>query len=171
LEESIQHHKEYDLKTAFKLNLGHFLTGAALRSEFLENNALYGTHIWDREWDVLVILDACRYDLMMDVAESDEIEWLTPDMVESHYSVGSHSREFIQRTFDVETHRNEMQQTSAVIGNMHTSRLSQDQEREFALLDEVWTYEWDDDIGIVPPDKVIDRGIDVARNSPTRTLV
>ena len=29
----------------------------------------YGTNVYDREWDVLVVLDACRADLLESVAD------------------------------------------------------------------------------------------------------
>lgn len=55
----------------------------------------YGTNVYDREWDALLILDTCRVDAMREVA--DEYEFI--DSVESMTSVGSTSFEWMNNTF------------------------------------------------------------------------
>ena len=54
-----------------------------------------GTNIFDKEWDVLIILDACRVDAMNEIAE--EYEFI--GNVESMTSVGSSSFEWMNNTF------------------------------------------------------------------------
>jgi len=51
----------------------------------------YGTNVYDRSWDVLVVLDGCRADLLAAVA--DEYDGLTA--VGSIRSVGSSSSEWL----------------------------------------------------------------------------
>ena len=95
----------------------------------------YGTNVFEREWDVLVVLDACRADLLAAVAS--EIPFL--DDVETVRSVGSSSSEWLENTFvgHAETAR-----TVMVTANTWTDRyLTAD---DFRALDEVWKYAWDD---------------------------
>lgn len=49
----------------------------------------YGKNVYDREWDMLVVLDACRADLLRAVVS--DVEFL--DRVETMRSVGSSSSE------------------------------------------------------------------------------
>jgi hypothetical protein len=120
----------------------------------------YGTNVFEREWDVLVVLDACRADLLRAVA---------PDVVEevrTVRSVGSSSSEWLVNTF---RDHPETGQTVMVTGNTWTDRyLDAD---AFAVLDEVWKYAWDDDLGTVPARAVTDRGIVAAREHDPERLV
>lgn len=111
-----------------------------------------GTQIWDREWDVLILLDACRYDLMGEVAS--EYEWI--DDVGEHTSVASMSYEFIEKSF-VDEYADEMQETALVSANPFTQEFPLGQ--KFAYLDEVWRHSWDSDLGIVLADTVVDAAI------------
>lgn len=54
-----------------------------------------GTNVFDRDWDLLVVLDACRVDAMREVAP--EYDFI--DDVDSIWSVGSASHEWICKTY------------------------------------------------------------------------
>ena len=124
-----------------------------------------GTNIYEREWDTLVILDACRVDLLREVAT--EYPFLGP--VDSFESVGSMSEEWMEKTF-TEEYTGEMQQTAYVTSNVFSEQVLS--ANQFLELDEVWQYAWDDTLGIVPPRPVTDRAISVARNrQPDRLIV
>jgi hypothetical protein len=101
-----------------------------------------GDHVYDREWDVLLVLDACRLDLMQDVEE----EWVRP--IDSIWSVGSSSPEWLEKTFD-DVHQKEMAETVYVTGNPFSE--PKVEAEWFEELDEVWRYGWDDSIGTIPP--------------------
>ncbi|WP_241431085.1 hypothetical protein [Natrinema pallidum] len=74
-----------------------------------------GTHIYDEDWDLLVILDACRVDVLETVAsEYDFVETF-----DSRWSVGSHSHEWLAQTFS-EDYSDEIENTAYVSGNGHT---------------------------------------------------
>lgn len=109
-----------------------------------------GTNVFDREWDVLLVLDACRYDMYhRDVWPCDRI-----------WSVGSSSPEWIDHTFR-DAYADEMARTAYVTANPWSQhKLSA---VDFGLLDECWRYGWDDDLGTVPPRVVTDRTIAVGR--------
>lgn len=59
----------------------------------------YGTNVFGREWDLLVILDACRYDLFVEFAPQHSVYTLL-DSVDQMYSIASQTPEWMQRTFD-----------------------------------------------------------------------
>jgi len=71
-----------------------------------------GANVFEREWDLLVVLDACRVDALRTVAP--EYEFI--DSVDSIWSVGSCSHEWISKTF-VEKHRSEIEKTVLVTTN------------------------------------------------------
>lgn len=71
-----------------------------------------GTNIYERDWDLLIVLDACRADALRTVApEYDFIE-----AVDSIWSVGSSSHEWISKTFTNE-YRSEIEKTVLVTTN------------------------------------------------------
>ena len=105
----------------------------------------YGTNIFEREWDVLLILDAARLDMYRRVvnAESDGI-----------WSVGSSSNEWMQHTFQG-NYDSELAETAYVTGNP----FSEDEcpAERLAAIDEVWRDHWDEEAGTVRPQPITDR--------------
>jgi len=136
-----------------------------------------GANVYDRDWDVLIVLDACRVDALEAVA--DEYDFLGE--VERRISVGSHSFEWLAKTFTTD-YREEVTNTAYLTANTHAQMLFVDDdlppyEREvpgfpdwnpvdaddFGRLEMVWRDGHDDTLGNVPPRRVTDRLIDVAR--------
>jgi hypothetical protein len=123
----------------------------------------YGANVYGREWDVLVVLDACRADSLRAVA--DDVEYVGD--VETVRSVGSSSSEWLENTFGG---RAETARTVMVTGNTWTDRYLEAD--AFAALDEVWKYAWDDNLGTVPAAAVTDRAVALARDrDPDRLVV
>lgn len=117
--------------------------------------------VYDREWDVLVILDACRVDLFAEVAA--EYEWLpASETVErtAADSVAGSSKEWMERTFGA-TDADTLESTAYITGNPFSSQMLDSE--DFGLLDETWRYAWDDDAGSIHPEPLIDRTIQVGR--------
>lgn len=142
--------------------LGDVRVGLRRRSNWLEQRA---TNVYSREWDVLVILDACRVDLMESVV--DDYDFITS--VPSLYSVGGTSDEWMQRTFgDVDSAT--LESTAYVTANAHLQHTDVDYD-EFGVLDEVWRYGWDDELGSVRPRTMTDRAIAVHRESDVERLI
>ncbi|ELZ13892.1 hypothetical protein C479_03566 [Halovivax asiaticus JCM 14624] len=120
--------------------------------------------VYERDWDVLIVLDGCRCDLIAEVA--DEYAFL--DAPGRIASPASQSREWIAQTFTADR-RDAMAGTAYVAANPYTDALSP---ADFLLLDEVWRSVWDDELGTVPARPVTDRAIDAARTEdPDRLLV
>lgn len=124
-----------------------------------------GTPVYEMEWDVLVILDALRYDVLKDVGEGYDF---LPDTFGSVYSVASSSARWMERTFDTK-YRPIMRETAYVTGNPYSQ--SHLDSNDFALLDEVWRYAWDDEVGSVPADAITDRAIEVGRTHEYERLM
>jgi hypothetical protein len=119
----------------------------------------WGTNVFERDWNALIILDACRVDALREV--EDEYDFLTVDG--SITSVGSTSFEWMNHTFDRE-YRDEIEQTAYVSGNGYTdSVLGQGGDtghaampfgpseydvvdpEDFGYLEELWRTEFDDE--------------------------
>jgi len=127
----------------------------------------YGTSVYKRDWDVLVVLDACRPDALRRAA--DAVDILEPSDVTTVRSVGSCSSEWLEHTFMTGQDEAAVGRTAMVTGNTWTDRYL-DADR-FALLDEVWKYAWDEELDTVPADAVTDRAIRVARDHDPERLV
>lgn len=77
-----------------------------------------GTNVFDREWDVLVVLDTARVDALQLVL--DEYDFI--QQVESIWSVGGASAEWLARTFD-ESHEEEIQNTAFLSAQSHVQEI------------------------------------------------
>jgi len=154
----------------------------------------WGTNVYDRNWDALIILDACRVDALREV--EDEYEFLTVE--DSITSVGSTSFEWMNHTFD-ETYRSEIEQTAYVTGNTYTERvLAEDGDTGhaaapfgpseynvvnpdmFGYVEELWRARFDDESewtlsgeagSRVHPRYTTDRAITAGRAQPTEQLI
>lgn len=142
-------------------SLGDARVGLRRRTNWLDSRS---TNIYDRDWDVLCILDACRVDLLDSVA--DGYTFLNDR--DTIYSVGGTSAEWMEKTFSSDAA--ELPSTAYITGNpnTHNSLPSRD---EFGLLDEVWRYGWDDDAGTILPRTLTDRAITVARQNDFERLI
>ncbi|WP_200895636.1 hypothetical protein [Halorubrum saccharovorum] len=137
-----------------------------------------GTHVYDETWDLLVILDACRVDVLESVA--DEYDFI--ETVDSRWSVGSHSHEWLTQTFSTD-YDDEIADTAYISGNGHTHETFVEREyppdetvpfcwpnwrtvgtEQFGQLDTLWETAHEDELG-VPPRAITDRTVEVARES------
>lgn len=125
-----------------------------------------GEAIFAREWDLLVILDACRFDLLSEIASTNEYSFLTN--ITTLRSLDSTTKAWMAQNFTAD-HRTEMRHTAYVCGNPFSAEELNTE--EFALLDEVWKYGWDDELGTLPPRTITDRTIAAGRNgNPDRII-
>ncbi|MFB6139900.1 MAG: hypothetical protein ABEJ26_05645 [Halosimplex sp.] len=117
VEESLSHLRDGDRKLsarmarpAYYLWVGAFLSYSHWRT--------YGTNVYDREWDLLVVLDACRVDAMREVA--DEYDFV--ERVDVNTSVGSTSFEWMDHTF-TNDYLEEVRNTAYLSQNSFTARV------------------------------------------------
>jgi hypothetical protein len=117
-----------------------------------------GENIYSRDWDVLVILDACRTDLMREVIKErrNDYQFFQEASLDSFYSLASYSKGWMERNF-TQDKADEMKNTLHVTGNPFSDSCLN--ETDFARLDEVWKTGWDDTAGVVPPRPVTDAAI------------
>lgn len=107
-----------------------------------------GTTITEADWDIALVLDACRWDMYHDIVGSGRPVWCA----------SSSSPEFIQR---LNERKDQLQDVRYVTGNPFSSDLNPD---TFSDVEEVWQRHWDDDEGTVPPRPITDRVISSARD-------
>jgi hypothetical protein len=117
LSESVSNFKASDRSVPARLvrPLYYVYVGALLSAT---KHRPWGTNVFDREWDALILLDACRVDALREVA--DEYSFVTS--VDSMTSVGSTSFEWLNHTFST-AYRDEVRRTSYVTGNTYTDRV------------------------------------------------
>lgn len=146
-----------------------------------------GTHVLDKEWDLLIILDTCRVDAMKSVAP--EYDFIHD--VERIWSRGASSPDWIAHTFDNDR-KDVLRNTAYLTANPHAQTVLEDRKyirskhstaatrfyryghwnqirpEELGRFERIWKYKVDDRMkdlgGYTPPRIVTDRGIDVMRN-------
>jgi hypothetical protein len=120
----------------------------------------YGTNVFEESWDVLIVLDACRWDLMREVtSEYDFVDETTT------YSIASSSEEWMKKTFGgVDTSN-----VGYVTANPFSRQMLDG--NDFLLLDEVWEYAVGDEVQTIPADAVTDRSIRAHRERDPDRLI
>lgn len=121
-----------------------------------------GRNIFEEEWDLLIVIDACRLDLFREAIDRRPIE----PAVGSRWSVDSMTREWMSKTF-VEDFAGEQSQTRYICGNPFSSEAVD--EGRLAALDEVWRHQWDSEHGTLLPRPLTDRAIDHGRSEDQKT--
>lgn len=128
-------------------------------------NTKQGENIYSRDWDILIVLDACRYDLMCEV--EDDFDFI--ESVGKFRSLGSHSQEWLSKNFDKE-HQTDMIDTVHITGNIYSK--DELESNDFLMLDEAWRDAWDDELKTTPPKPITERGIDAYRElNPQRMIL
>ncbi len=118
------------------------------------------------DWDVLVVLDACRADLFEAVVDGGDYDGLSAG--ETRISPASSTDEWLRKVF-VPADDRELASMGYVSGNPYTAKVL-DADR-FAALDEVWRYAWDDDLGTLRPRHVTNRAVELGREHDPERLV
>jgi len=117
-----------------------------------------GTHVMDENWDNLILLDACRYDMFADqVGTNGELE--------SRTSLGSTSEEFLERNFGGETFHD----TVYVNTNPYVPRVGLDEGTFHAVIDLL--DEWDPELQTVHPQTVVDVAREAHAEFPNKRII
>lgn len=115
-----------------------------------------GEAVVDRDWDVLILLDACRYDYFSRVNE------INGDLTKI-ISKGTKTWEFMCENFV----GRELHDTVYVTANPHASKLNRSIFHNINILLD----QWDEDIETVMPDNVVEAAIDARGNYPNKRLI
>lgn len=147
----------------------------------------FGTNVYDRDWDVLIVLDTARVDSMRE--SSVEFDFISP--VNSILSVGSTSSEWIAKTFTPE-YKNEISNTVLVSANPYVEHTLYNREfpehdkdaffsftawetvapDDFEHIDQPWQYATNQRYEHVLPHDMTDRAVSLHREfEPDRMIV
>jgi hypothetical protein len=146
----------------------------------------FGENIYDSDWDVLLILDACRVNTLREV--SDEYDFI--ENVESKWSVGSQSAEWMANTF-TDTHRELVKDTVYISGNGFSTGVLKRRSRppanntipfdisSWSTVDEnilhshfeVWETNHNEKYGSVLPEPMTDYTIEVGRKAIANRII
>lgn len=113
-----------------------------------------GVKVLDEDWDMLVVLDACRSDLMAEVQE--DYEYMSE--YDKRRSIAGGSLSWMNRNFANEEDTSNLAMVSA---NPFTQKALN--YNNFSVLDEVWKTDWDSDENTVHPKDVTDHAIHIGR--------
>jgi hypothetical protein len=128
------------------------------------NNAIFrlrygdGIHVVDEDWDNLILLDACRYDMFADRITLD-------GELQSRISLGSTSEEFLERNFADRT----FYDIVYVNTNPYLSRLGLDDGTFHAVIDLL--EEWDSELGTIHPQAVVEAAQEAHAAYPNKRLI
>lgn len=114
-----------------------------------------GVNVYEKDWDLLIVLDGCRVDAIEEIA--DEYAFLHDPG--THRSTASTTWEWIETTFTRE-HIDEIGNTVYVTANQHGERIA---DELLLAFEDVYNYGWDDKINTVPADVVTDVAIETGR--------
>lgn len=113
-----------------------------------------GWYPYKNDWDTLIILDALRFDLAKDSVASSAFG--NPEKI---WSIASNSPRWIERTFKSASDE-QLKNTAYISSNPFTNNAPD----SIGLCSNVLEFAFDKDIGTVPPRKVTDEAIRVARS-------
>jgi hypothetical protein len=113
----------------------------------------------EEDWDNLIVLDACRADAFERVADIGSFDQYNPVV-----SLGSHSSEWTRRNFAGK----EFSDTVYVSANPHTSRDAGD---SFHKIVEMWNRDFDDDVGTVLPEAMVNAAIETNKQYPHKRII
>lgn len=114
------------------------------------------------DWDNLIILDACRYDLFKERAAPK-----LPGNLSKRVSGSSSTVEFLQNNIDGRDFRDTVYITANGQIRNHRDKL----DVQFHDIVPLYAEEWDDDIGTVQPDSVLEAALTAAKKYPDKRLL
>ena len=117
-----------------------------------------GIAVMEEDWDNLIVLDACRYDLFETVNP-------LPGKLRAVRSKGSHTADFLRRNFGEGAFPDTVYVSATpqfVNHGVHT---------RFHDTAYLWETEWDDEIRTVPPKAVAERTVEAHRNHPHKRII
>ena len=80
-----------------------------------------GTNVYDRDWDLLILLDACRIDALRHVASDFDVLPAASD-IDSMWSLGSASAEWLSKTF-TDDYTDEIAETIYLSANPYSVKI------------------------------------------------
>jgi hypothetical protein len=129
-----------------------------LTRTLLNRKGLLDPAIPEQDWDNLIILDACRYDLF-------ETCSTLPGDLEAAYSIASATGKFVRKTFKGQT----FPDTVCVTANPRYYDVLA--ESVFHDIVHLWQDEWDDEIRMVPSEVVNQAVVEAQEEYPNKRIL
>jgi len=107
-----------------------------------------GCDFMAEEWDQLVILDGCRFDMF------ERQNWLDGEL-SSRISVATETPEFLERIFGDKTYHDTVYVTANPMHRVD-DWCPVDLDDVFRDVIDVWETEWDDELGTLPPEAMVE---------------
>lgn len=117
-----------------------------------------GLSVMDADWDILLILDACRYDIFEEVSS-------LPGTLRRMASKGSESRQFMRRNFN----GRKLHDTVYITANPHTETVIGD--KTFHHIEKLYLDRWNEDMGVCLPEAVVEAAQDAEEDFPNKRLI
>lgn len=124
-----------------------------------------GSPIWEEDFDILLVLDATRVDMMEEIGPEFGF-----NNIEAKWSNAACSLDWIKRNFKHTIPEDNVGYVTANPFSGHNEDYAQSADlvegKDIEYLDEVWKYGWEETEGIIttPPDLVTERAIAAWRN-------
>jgi hypothetical protein len=119
-----------------------------------------GTDVFEEDWDNLIILDACRYELFEQIDLEGDLQ--------SRVSKGASTPEFLRGNF----RRKKLYDTVYVTANPHFSEMKEDIDSDLFKVKNVWGGErWNNIFDTVMPETVTDEAIEAFEENRDKRLV
>lgn len=115
-----------------------------------------GVNVMSRDWDNLIILDACRYDVFADLNT-------IPGDLTSIQSVGSQTGEFVRKTFGGKSH------PDTVYALSKPNPLNVD--ARFYKVVNLWRNEWGSDLQTIPNEVMVEKSLEIDGEYPNKRLI
>jgi len=117
--------------------------------------------VYQEDWDNLVILDACRYDLFEEALESYNL----PGELSVRHSTASATPEFLSNNFSEGTFHDTVYVTSNPYVNTDLK------EGTFHDVIPVWKDGWNNDYQVVTPETMLEYSLEAAEKYPNKRLI
>jgi len=124
-----------------------------------------GSYILEEEWDNLIILDACRFDLF----EREIGNWNIKGKLEYRISRGANTGYFLRENFERNEFKPILKEIVYVTANPLVNRYLGD---KLYKVISVWKFGWNEELGTVPPEIVYEAALHAIRkNSGKRFII
>jgi len=140
------------------IKYGSFLINLALLD--IRKNSIPFRTILDKDWDYLILLDACRYDILKEIMKR-KIGYLI--------SVGSNTFEWLKNTFKKEYYDIIYVSANPIVLYFIIKKCKG--KTLFFHLENVWKYGWDKKLNTVPPSKVTEVVLKLAKRFPRKKMI
>lgn len=134
----------------------------AVRSALIQPYFTYGyinrgVDIMAEEWDTLIILDACRYDMF------ERLNTIEGEL-QSRRSKGSNTAEFLQQNFKGESYEDTVYVTA-------NPQVHVNLDDPFYETVSVWRDQWDEELNTVRPEVMVEATLNAAEHYPNKRII